>query len=68
MFIRERDDLAGLIDEDTADVYVERTDNNLDKDGWRNFQALPWTATIRKKLAYLQSPWMYEQLTLTPAE
>ena len=61
-------DNSGDMDVDTADVFLERKDSNPDKDGWRNFQGLPWTTKIRKKLAYLQSPWMYEQLILTPVE
>jgi rhodanese-related sulfurtransferase len=61
-------DNSGDMDADTADVYVEREDKNPDKDGWRNFQALPWTTKIHKKLAYQQSPWLYEQLTLTPVD
>lgn len=56
----------GEMDSDTADVYEERTDANPDKDGWRNFQQLPWTTHIRHQQAYRQDPWQYKDLTLTP--
>jgi rhodanese-related sulfurtransferase len=58
----------GVIDEDFADVFVERKDANPDKDGWRNFLNLPWTTKIIRKLAYQQDPWRYDTLTLTPVE
>jgi rhodanese-related sulfurtransferase len=44
----------GVISDDSADVYDHTTDANPDKDGWRNFQQLPWSTKIRKKQAYLQ--------------
>ena len=44
----------GIMDTDEADVYDHTTDANPDKDGWRNFQKLPWTTKIRKPLSYLQ--------------
>ncbi|RCX28440.1 rhodanese-like domain-containing protein [Thioalbus denitrificans] len=50
----------GVMDSDTADVYSHTSDANPDKDGWRNFQHLPWTSKIRKPLAYLQDELMYE--------
>jgi rhodanese-related sulfurtransferase len=58
----------GVIDDDSADVFEERKDANGDKDGWRNFQNLPWTTKIVRKRAYLQDPWQYELLNLTPVE
>jgi rhodanese-related sulfurtransferase len=58
----------GEMDSDTADVYVERKDANPDKDGWRNFQQLPWTTRIFYPYAYMQDPWQYKNLTLTPVE
>lgn len=56
----------GAMDADTADVYVERKDNNPDKDGWRNFQKLPWTTELDARHAYLQDPGQYAKLVLTP--
>jgi len=56
------------MDDDSADVFSEVTDANPDKDGWRNFQNLPWTTKIRRPLAYLQDRWQYESLGLTPVE
>lgn len=58
----------GVINEDYADVFEERKDANPDKDGWRNFANLPWTTQIIPKLAYLQDPWQYDALVLTPVE
>jgi rhodanese-related sulfurtransferase len=56
------------LESDTADVFIERKDKNEDKDGWRNFQALPWTTKIRRPLAYMQDPNQYDYLTLTPVD
>jgi rhodanese-related sulfurtransferase len=58
----------GEMDSDTADVYAERKDANPDKDGWRNFQQLPWTTRVLYPYAYMQDPWQYKNLTLTPVE
>lgn len=58
----------GIMDSDSADVYTERKDYNPDKDGWRNFQQLPWTTRIHRRFAYLQNPWQYYNLNLTPVE
>jgi rhodanese-related sulfurtransferase len=58
----------GAMDADTADVYVERKDNNADKDGWRNFQQLPWSKKIDHHHAYLQNPGQYANLVLTPVQ
>lgn len=56
-------DNNGLIDEDYADLFPDTnpstTDANADKDGWRGFQGLPWTAHIRRRLAYLEDPSLY---------
>ncbi|MEW5770921.1 MAG: rhodanese-like domain-containing protein [Pseudomonadota bacterium] len=56
----------GTINADTADVYVETKDANPDKDGWRNFAALPWTAHIKRPLSYERDPGLYSALNLTP--
>ena len=51
----------GLITQpDIADVYAHTADANPDKDGWRNFQQLPWSTKIRLPLAYQQNPSQYE--------
>jgi rhodanese-related sulfurtransferase len=58
----------GAMDADSADVYVERKDANADKDGWRNFQQLPWSTKVDHQHAYLQNPRQYRNLTLTPVQ
>jgi len=58
----------GAMDADTADVFVERTDNNPDKDGWRNFQQLPWTTAMDRRHAYLHDLTPYSNLVLTPVQ
>ncbi len=52
----------GVMNEDIADVDVETKDANPDKDGWRNFAALPWSTKIRPRLAYLQDRNLYRDL------
>lgn len=49
----------GFINADAADVYAHTLDHNPDKDGWRNFYALPWTTQIIKPRAYLQDVGQY---------
>ncbi|MCG7945800.1 MAG: rhodanese-like domain-containing protein [Candidatus Thiodiazotropha taylori] len=58
----------GEMDSDSADVYVERNDMNPDKDGWRNFQQLPWTTKVNYRNAYQNDPDQYKDLTLTPVD
>jgi rhodanese-related sulfurtransferase len=58
----------GLINSDTADVYTQTKDANPDKDGWRNFAALPWSTNIQKPLAYERDPGLYKALNLTPVQ
>lgn len=58
----------GGMDADSADVFVERKDANPDKDGWRNFQQLPWSTKIDRQHAYLQDPRQYGNLVLTPVQ
>lgn len=58
----------GAINSDVADVYTQTKDANPDKDGWRNFAALPWTIKIRLPLAYTRNPGLYSALNLTPVE
>ena len=52
---------------DVADVYQETADANPDKDGWRNFQGLPWTTKINRHQAYMRNPWQYRDF-MTPVE
>jgi rhodanese-related sulfurtransferase len=49
----------GYINSDKADVYAHTADANPDKDGWRNFQALPFSTHILKARAYLQDKDQY---------
>jgi rhodanese-related sulfurtransferase len=56
----------GVINADTADVYTQTKDDNPDKDGWRNFAALPWTTQIQRSQAYERNPSWYSGLNLTP--
>lgn len=37
---------------DMADVCTDTTDNNPDKDGWRNHQELPWVDGVPVDYAY----------------
>ena len=57
-----------VLNDDSADVYVETKDANPDKDGWRNFAGLPWTAHIQTPLAYERDPGLYKSLNLTPVQ
>lgn len=50
----------GFINGDSADVYEHTTDANPDKDGWRNFQNLPWSTKIYKPQAYMKDREQYE--------
>lgn len=50
----------GFINVDAADVYAHTKDANPDKDGWRNFQQLPWTTMIIEPRAYLHDTEQYE--------
>lgn len=52
---------------DVADVYQETADANPDKDGWRNFQGLPWSTKIRRSLAYNKDVYQY-QAFMTPVD
>lgn len=58
----------GKIDTDSADIFTQVKDKNPDKDGWRNFAALPWEYgdIIDPALAYLNAPSLYTGLNLTP--
>ncbi len=58
----------GVINPDTADVYTQTKDANPDKDGWRNFAGLPWTAQVQKPLAYERNLTWYSMLNLTPVQ
>jgi len=58
----------GVINSDTADVYMETRDANPDKDGWRNFAGMPWTTQIQIPLAYERDRSVYSDLLLTPVQ
>lgn len=49
----------GVINTDLADVFDHTRDANPDKDGWRNFQALPWNTRILRPYAYLRDTDQY---------
>lgn len=57
----------GVIDSDVADVYMGTTDANPDKDGWRNYAALPWNTKISTSTAYLRDRNQYDDYK-TPVE
>jgi len=40
------------LDSDTADVCADTRDMNPDKDGWRNYQQLPWSNVLLAQYAY----------------
>jgi len=44
---------GGVLNGDSADVCSDRKDANPDKDGWRNYQELPWVAGVLVEYAYL---------------
>lgn len=54
------------LDVDTADVYLESRDANPDKDGWRNYEELPWSSDVLSTYAYLNDTTQYDDLNLTP--
>ncbi|MCP5279219.1 MAG: hypothetical protein H6935_12765 [Thiobacillus sp.] len=64
----EHDTNADGIDDDYPDVHTLTKDANPDKDGWRNFAALPWTTKIQKPLAYERNSGAYKALNLTPVQ
>ena len=47
------------LDVDVADVYSHTKDANPDKDGWRNYQELPWTTKLNVNRVYLQDISVY---------
>jgi rhodanese-related sulfurtransferase len=50
----------GVLDEDVADVYSHTTDANPDKDGWRNYQQLPWNTKLHVNRVYLNDRSQYD--------
>ena len=50
----------GVIDSDVADVYSHTTDANPDKDGWRNYQQLPWNTKLHVNRVYLNDRSLYD--------
>jgi rhodanese-related sulfurtransferase len=50
----------GVLDDDVADVYSHTTDANPDKDGWRNYQQLPWNTKLHVNRVYLNDRSQYD--------
>jgi len=50
----------GVIDVDVADVYSHTKDANPDKDGWRNYQQLPWDTKLHVNRVYLNDRSLYD--------
>jgi rhodanese-related sulfurtransferase len=48
-----------VLDGDTSDVYSHTTDANPDKDGWRNYQELPWNTRLHVNRVYLNDRSLY---------
>ncbi|MDH5446516.1 MAG: rhodanese-like domain-containing protein [Gammaproteobacteria bacterium] len=48
-----------VLDTDTADVYTHTKDANPDKDGWRNYQELPWSTKLRTSRIFLNDLSLY---------
>jgi len=48
-----------VLDSDVADVYPHTTDANPDKDGWRNYQQLPWDTKLHVNRVYLNDRSQY---------
>ena len=51
----------GIIDSDVADVYSHTKDANPDKDGWRNYQQLPWDTKLHVNRVYLNDRSLYDE-------
>ena len=49
-----------VLDEDVADVYSHTKDANPDKDGWRNYQQLPWDTKLHVNRVYLNDRGLYD--------
>ena len=49
-----------VLDEDVADVYSHTKDANPDKDGWRNYQQLPWDTKLHVNRVYLNDRGQYD--------
>jgi rhodanese-related sulfurtransferase len=49
-----------VLDVDVADVYSHTKDANPDKDGWRNYQELPWDTKLHVNRVYLNDRSQYD--------
>ena len=49
-----------VLDVDVADVYSHTKDANPDKDGWRNYQQLPWNTKLHVNRVYLNDRSQYD--------
>ena len=50
----------GVLNEDVSDVYSHTADANPDKDGWRNYQQLPWNTKLHVNRVYLNDRSLYD--------
>jgi rhodanese-related sulfurtransferase len=49
-----------VLDVDVSDVYSHTSDANPDKDGWRNYQELPWNTNLQVNRVYLNDRSQYD--------
>jgi len=49
-----------VLDTDVADVTSHASDANPDKDGWRNYQELPWNSELHVNRVYLNDRGQYD--------
>ena len=49
-----------VLDTDSSDVYAHTSDANPDKDGWRNYQELPWNTKLHVNRVYLNDRGQYD--------
>ena len=49
-----------VLDSDVADIFSHTTDANPDKDGWRNYQELPWGTRLHVNRVYMNDRSLYD--------
>lgn len=49
-----------VLDVDVADVFSHTSDANPDKDGWRNYQELPWNTKLHVNRVYMNDRGIYD--------
>lgn len=57
-----------VLDSDSADVYSHTSDANPDKDGWRNYQELPWSTKLHVNRVYLNDLGQYDPYVEEPID